>query len=432
MRLIPDSLFGRLMLILVAGLLAAQAASYVIFRIEREEIIARATAEGGAERIAVAVEQLERLSPTERERARHELWRSGLVSLAPEPPPWRNADASPVADALAQRLGTERQMRLARIDRPGPPVVAIALADGTWAEFRLWRGRPRPQGPPGGLFLNLGLTLLAVVAAALVAVRWATRPLKSLADGAAAFAERFDQQPIAEDGPREARRAARAFNHMKARIRTLVDERTQAFSAMSHDLRTPLTRLRLRAEGVEDEALREKFVADLDEMQAMVEAALDYVRGLKDSEPVRPVDINALAASVAEDAATHGPEIEVVGRAGSPYPGRSRSLKRALENLVGNSQAYARDAIIRIEDDADMLRLSVEDHGPGIPDESLTRVLEPFQRLEDSRNRETGGIGLGLTIVRDIAVLHGGRLLLANRPEGGLTATMELPRGRAG
>jgi signal transduction histidine kinase len=428
MRLIPDTLFGRVTLILVAGLLAAQGAAYLIFRIEREELIARATAEGGAERIAAAVEQLERLSPSERERARHELWRSGLVSLAPEPPPWGNASASPVVDTLAQRLGGEREMRLAPIDRPGPPVVAIGLADGTWAEFRLWRGRLRPQGPPGGLFLNLGLTLAAVMVTALVAVRWATRPLKSLADGAAAFAERFEHQPIAEDGPREARRAAQAFNQMKARIRTLLDERTRTFSAMSHDLRTPLTRLRLRAEGVEDETLRERFAADLDEMQAMVEAALDYVRGLKDSEPVRPVDINALAASVAGDAARRGPEVTVLGRAASPYPGRSRALKRALENLVGNARTYAGDATIRIEDDASMLRLSVEDRGPGIPDESLARVLEPFQRLEDSRNRETGGIGLGLTIVRDVAALHGGRLILTNHPEGGLVATMELPR----
>ena len=215
---------------------------------------------------------------------------------------------------------------------------------------------------------------------------------------------------------------------MQARIKRLIDERARALAAVSHDLRTPLTRLRLRAELVEGEDLREQMAGDLDAMATMIDATLDYLRGLQDNEPVRPIDMNALLQSLADDAAVLGKIIHVEGRAQSPYPGRLLALRRAIQNLIDNAIKYGQRAHIRILDSAVTLRIVLEDEGPGIAPGELARVTEPYYRPDASRSRETGGVGLGLSIVKDIALLHGGELLLANRHHGGLSATLILPR----
>jgi signal transduction histidine kinase len=248
--------------------------------------------------------------------------------------------------------------------------------------------------------------------------------------GAAArsLGEDLARPPLPEEGPREAREAARAFNEMQARLRGVVEQRTRALSAMSHDLRTPITRMRLRSEMLEDPALREKLQADLDDMQRLVDVTLDYLRGLKETEPIRRVDVNGLAAGLADDFASIGRPLEVSGRAERPYDGRPLALRRALTNLLENALAYGGKATLRIEDSPASLRLIVEDEGPGIPEADLARVLEPFERLEASRGRETGGVGLGLSIARDIAAIHGGTLRLENRTPRGLRAVLELPR----
>jgi signal transduction histidine kinase len=215
---------------------------------------------------------------------------------------------------------------------------------------------------------------------------------------------------------------------MQARIKRLVDERARALAAVSHDLRTPLTRLRLRTELVDDEKLRDQMAADLDSMATMIDATLDYLRGLQDSEVARPIDMNALLQSMAEDAALLGKEISVEGFAQAPYIGRLSGLHRALQNLIDNAIKYGHSVCVRIEDDIHALRFVVEDDGPGIAQQELVRVTEPFYRPDASRSRTTGGVGLGLSIVKDIALMHGGELLLANRQQGGLSATLVLPR----
>jgi signal transduction histidine kinase len=201
-------------------------------------------------------------------------------------------------------------------------------------------------------------------------------------------------------------------------------------AAMSHDLRTPLTRLRLRVESIEDDDLRQRCVEDLDEMSNMIRGALGVFRGLNDEEIAVPVDVNALARELQRQQAELGGEVNIVGEAQSSYAAKPLALKRCLGNLVQNAIRHGARATIRIEDGKQLV-LRVLDEGPGIPEDMLDKVFEPFFRLEASRNRDTGGTGLGLSIARDIAQAHGGTLTLRNRAEGGLEATLTLPRGAA-
>jgi signal transduction histidine kinase len=197
---------------------------------------------------------------------------------------------------------------------------------------------------------------------------------------------------------------------------------------MSHDLRTPITRLRLRVESIEDEALRTRCVEDLDEMTRMVRGALSLFRGLNDEEQTVPVDIDALLRELQRQYEEVKASVAIEGRAAAPFPGKPLALKRCLGNLVDNALQYGARATLAVTDSGDQLTIRVLDEGPGIPAAELELVFEPFYRLESSRNRATGGTGLGLSIARDVAQAHGGSLTLANRSTGGLEATLVLPR----
>jgi signal transduction histidine kinase len=214
---------------------------------------------------------------------------------------------------------------------------------------------------------------------------------------------------------------------MQDRLLRYLDSRTGVLAAMSHDLRTPLTRLHLRVESVADEQLRARFRADLDEMEGLVRGALALFKRADDDEGFEPLDVNALLGSVAAEYAELGSSVSIEGKAQTPADARPLALKRCITNLVDNAIKYGKRGSIRVDDGAALI-IRVSDEGPGIPEESLERVFEPFCRLESSRNRETGGTGLGLTIARDIAQAHGGSLTLRNRAEGGLTAELRLPR----
>jgi signal transduction histidine kinase len=295
----------------------------------------------------------------------------------------------------------------------------------------LRQGHAHFAGLPSRFWIHLALTLVAVIVVALIAVRLVTRPIQNLADAADAFGGDLDAPPLEEMGPTETRRAAEAFNRMQARLKRLIAERSRALAAVSHDLRTPLTRLRLRAELVGDEALRGQINADIDDMQAMVEATLGYLRGLSESEPRQSIDIEALLQSLVADEQALGRPVNFGGGRIAPYSGRLSALKRAVANLVDNAVKYGGVARVSCADGEDVLRIVVEDEGPGVPDGDLARVVEPYVRLETSRSRETGGVGLGLAVARDAARLHGGELKLENRREGGLRATLILPRRAA-
>lgn len=312
--------------------------------------------------------------------------------------------------------------------QPGMTFVAqVRLADGALVTFDS-RVPAQTIDWPYRVLLSLVVLLAAVVAVSLVAVRWATRPLKALADAADALGRNIDQPPMPETGPVEVERAARAFNTMQARLVRYLRERTATLAAMSHDLKTPVSRLRLRAELLEDNELKSKIAGDLAEVESMIVDTLEFMRAGESTEPVQPVEVNALVGSVQADAQDTGGAVTVTGAAALPYPGRPQALKRCLANLVGNALQYGKSAAISIDDSPGRLSIRIRDRGPGIPESELERVFEPFHRLEASRSRDTGGTGLGLSIARQIAQLHGGALTLRNLPEGGLEAALELPR----
>jgi len=280
---------------------------------------------------------------------------------------------------------------------------------------------------------HVSLTLTAVIAVSFVAVRWATKPLQQMASAATAFAHDLDAAPLEERGPTEVRRAAEAFNFMQQRLRQLVVERGRALAAVSHDLRTPLTRMRLRAELVDDPVLQDRLNADIDAMQGMVDSVLAYLRGLEDAEPLQPINMEALLSSIVEDEQALGRRVSLdepaPGTAApAPFTGKLSILRRAVTNLIDNAVAHGRNVSVRLDDSGEVLRVVIDDDGPGIPTADLARVMEPFVRLDASRALDTGGVGLGLAIVRDAAAYHGGRLVLENREGQGLRAMLVLPR----
>jgi signal transduction histidine kinase len=225
------------------------------------------------------------------------------------------------------------------------------------------------------------------------------------------------------------RKVIAAFNRMQARVRRQLQERAQLLGAISHDLQTPLTRLRLRLELLPEPALRVKMQRDLDEMQAMVGSALEFFRAVGKDSRRQPVDVGALVDSLCEDRRETGDQVSARGTSQAPFHADPQALRRCLENLVGNAVRYAGAAEIEVDDDAAQLRIAVRDRGPGIPEPELERVFEPFYRLDGSRNRASGGTGLGLSIARSIARWHGGDIRLRNAPDGGgLLAELLLPR----
>lgn len=309
---------------------------------------------------------------------------------------------------------------------PGPPGPMVQ-----------GHGGPRPGPPPMvplGLLLDIGVRMTALVLAAWIAAIWLSRPIKRLAAAAHELGRSIgvdtgkrSPAPLPEEGPLECREASRVFNRMQAQIRRQLDERDRFVAAVSHDLRTPLTRLRLRTESLSEAAQQAQFRQDIGEMEQMIGATLDYLRGAAAAEDVVLLDVPALAESIAEDQQAAGHAVHVSGRA-APFPAQASALKRCLCNLVDNAVRYAHEARIHLVDSDSTLRIEVHDDGPGIPADQLERVLEPFHRVEGSRNRQHGGVGLGLSIARDIAAKHRGTLSLRSADQGGLVATLEFPR----
>jgi signal transduction histidine kinase len=281
---------------------------------------------------------------------------------------------------------------------------------------------------PQRVALTLLVLVATVIAISLIAVRWVTEPLSRLAAAAGRLGANIDEPPMPEDGPVEVQRAAKAFNAMQRRLSRFISDRVRILAAMSHDLKTPITRMRLRAEMLEDEAVRAKFERDLAEMESMVTQALEFMRDSSAEESVQPVDLMALLETLRSDYRDAGKSVEVSGRVEKRYPGRPLALRRCLTNLVENAVRYGESAAIAVEDGAKEVLVLIRDRGPGIPRGELEQVFEPFYRGEASRSRETGGTGLGLGIARNIARAHGGDIVLRNHPGGGLEAVLSLPR----
>jgi signal transduction histidine kinase len=260
-----------------------------------------------------------------------------------------------------------------------------------------------------------------------VTARGITRPLSELVLAANSVGRDLRQPRLAERGARELRQAARAFNTMQDRLQRYLDSRSRVLAAMSHDLKTPLTRLRLQVEMLDDSAGQVKIGKQLDEMESMVNGALALFRGLDDNEAFTPLDVNELLSTLQSEFAEMSAEVSVEGRAVRSILGKPQALRRCLTNLIANAVKFGARAHVSVED-GPALVIRVRDEGPGVPEDQLEKVFEPFYRVESSRNRDTGGTGLGLSIARDVIQAHGGSLTLKNLPVRGLEATVTLPR----
>lgn len=305
----------------------------------------------------------------------------------------------------------------------------IPLPDGSALTFRSAHAPSLLRLAPWA-FLATAMAIL-VGGAAVVLMHRIAGPLRELTRATGRIGHGTIVR-VPEIGPDETRGIGRALNAVQDRIHSLVAERTQALAAVSHDLRTPIARLRLRLDRVEDEAERGAMAADLDAMQAMIDATLAYLRGEADPEPRQVVNVASILMSVADAAADAGHDVAYEGPGRALAMVRPVAFRRALENLADNGVRYGARVRIGLEVGADALLLRIDDDGPGIPPDLVARAFEPFTRLEGSRNRNTGGTGLGLTIAKRAVEAEGGTLALANRPEGGLRAEIRLPRSTVG
>jgi signal transduction histidine kinase len=454
-RLLPSTMFGRLAaaLVLVVGVMLAVIVALILR--DRGELSMRVGGVGdSSHRIEYLTRRLAALDGNARATERERLSGDAELRMEPERYPGRTLSRHEVAAIerafvaeLHDRLGDQYKVSVNRIDRhrhntdlillvpdkrraDGTTAldVSVGLPDGYTLIFRV--AAPMPDPPlPWQLFVQLGVLTLVLGIVLFLVTRGITRPLSKLALAADAVGQSVRHPPLAEEGVREIRDATRAFNTMQDRLLRYLDSRTNVLAAMSHDLRTPLTRMRLRVEAVSEERLRTRFAADLDEMEALVHGALALFKGLDDDERFEPVDMNELLSTLVAEYSEIGAAISLEGKALAPVQGKPRALKRCLRNLVDNALKFGQRAMIGV-DDGDALVIRVADAGSGIPEEFLERVFEPFYRLESSRNRDTGGTGLGLSIARDVVQTHGGSVSLRNCPEGGLIAELRLPRRR--
>ncbi|HVJ43299.1 MAG TPA: ATP-binding protein [Dongiaceae bacterium] len=462
-RFLPDSIVDWLVVIVVTGICASQLATTLFHNINRNQAIIALEDVRAAERIASIVAFLEDTAPILRPGVASAISRSSLYVAASE----RSAiqDGDPV-DSRCARLRDVVKARLldihwrqVRVNYAPQPVnssnwlariwpeiwgseqdrtaqilsrqsserrfrVAVQLMDGGWLNFDVASVSSLPVAS-WDLIVSIILTVAVAIALSVFPVYRLTRPLARFTQAAEALGRGNLDEPVPERGSIEVRRAAHAFNDMQARIRRLVDGRTQMIAAISHDLRTPITRLRLRAEFVEDPEAQRRMLADLDEMETMIKSTLAFAREDSDREPAVMLDLVALLRDVVEDI----PEAVLQPDLPARYTisGRPLALRRCFRNVIDNAIKYGKRARIGLHEEEKSVLVTVDDDGPGIPEDQRDLVFRPFYRLDASRNRDSGGTGLGLAIVQSIALSHGGEVALSNRPEGGLRVAIRLP-----
>ena len=441
----PDTVAGRAILILVAALLAFHFAGYWAYRVSVDSMANVQRDKALAERIVTIKRAIAgNVQDAERDRVAHDLssaslevhWSNVSLVLGSAPRTERTQAMAARLKELAPELASE-SFRLGYADGGAPGagegdadrhmmLVSVRLDDGSWVNFSSTTLGAAQHADWNVLAIMICFGVAIIVIGVLL-LRWATRPLRDLALAAERFSLDQAPTPLSEVGPAEVRRAARAFNTMGERIQRLVAERMQALAAVSHDLRTPITRLRLRSELMEDDATRDLVDADLSEMEAMIDSTLEFLRGGVSSEAIRPLDIVSVIETIVDDHIDQGRTITLSGLGHGRVLGRLLALKRAFWNLIGNAVKYGDQVSIAISETPTGLSFIIEDDGPGIPEQEVERAFQPFVRLEESRSRETGGTGLGLTIARAVIHAHGGEILLANRAEGGLRVTVTLP-----
>ena len=471
-RLLPRSLLGRMLLLTLLVVLLAQGLSSLIWvaQLRASQLQGlRASAQSLAHSMSASVSYFRSLPVAYRPMVLDQLRSMGgtrfFVSLNDKPldmatlpiTPRKQAVIDVFQQVLHERLGQQVEVSVEfvspdqlRIFNSGlkldelprswahysltleplnPPVLVnqIRLAEGEWLYIASLLPEPYtsleaerlPRQQIGFIALTTAMLLLFIG----LLVHWQSRPLKRLARAARDLSLGADVVPVTEGGGSEVVEVGRAFNSMRDRISRYLTERSQLFSAISHDLRTPITRLRLRVELLEDERLQAQFSRDLDELELLVKGALQCVKDTDIHENIEPIDLNQLLEILAEPYLRDG-RITVEGRALAPYPGKALALRRCIGNLVDNAIKYGERAHLRIIDGPEGFVLQVDDHGPGVPQQQMEQVFEPHFRLAGQQQ----GYGLGLGIARNIAHSHGGEVSLLNLREGGLRVTLCLPR----
>ena len=449
---------GHVSLIVVASVIVILAGSAIFFLYDRTESAKRFIADSRAERIAALVNSYEQATPSERDlllRTMNTRWVRARI-FAHKPALQRDIPAGirDVTELFERRLKTlldrpfeigilerssTRRTPSADSNRPdrrvfgrrrGPGfrlAVVLPQPDGRWLVFHAPVRLARLEGSQRLIYVILAAALLVLVVT-VWAVHRVTRPLRQFAEAADRLGMDLRAPPLPEDGAREVRAATRAFNRMQDRLRRLIDDRTLMLAAISHDLRTVLTRLQLRTEFIDDAVQREKAVADIGEMQTMLDSTLSFARDDTVEEARTELDLSALLQSVCDDMADSGWPVRCDDLPHLTYRCQPVALRRAIGNLILNAVKYGREAIVGIRQDDDTVVIEVADRGPGIPKSLHERVFTPFFRAEESRNRETGGTGLGLSVARSIVRRHGGDIALRDRPGGGLLVEVSLPR----
>jgi signal transduction histidine kinase len=304
--------------------------------------------------------------------------------------------------------------------------VSVRLADSNWLNFATPLSVPTVFWSPRFL-ISIAVMVVTVVAASIWAVRRSTGPLRTFTRAADRLGRDVNAPPLPERGPSEVQDAIQAFNRMQERIRRFVDDRLRMVAAISHDLRTPITRLRLRAELVEDEEERRKMLADLDEMESMIATTLAYTREDANREALETLDLGALLRTICDNLADTGARVSFGCDQKILCHGRPVALRRAFGNLIDNAVKYGGAADVDVEARVDFVVVRIHDQGPGIAEDDREKVFEAFYRVESSRSRETGGTGLGLTVARNIIRSHGGDIALSGQPGGGLCVAVTLP-----
>lgn len=450
-RLLTGSVQGQLVAFALAALLVSQLAMLAITAIEKRNETKAWWTDYVLGRIASVIELLDRTPDTLHQQV---LYASDIENLTldiagpPTEPPGTDEDSLVYHAELVSLVGRPPDKIYVAVrelspfemlegwfgltapteaSRPDPWIVAaIFLREDRWLHVEI----NAPLNMPSiAILLIPAVTMLVVFGTILFfLIRHINRPIQNLARAAEAFGRGDADLPVPASGPAEIRQAIAAFNAMRERLSRFVLDRTKMLAAVGHDLRTPITTMRLRAEFIEDEEIRNRMLTSLDEIQGMAEAALSFAREEAISEPVQTVDLNALVQTVCAD------QVEILQRdvdyqeiEQTPYSCRPNSLKRAIRNIVENAVIHGKRARVTLNGPGREAWITVEDDGPGIPEDQMQQVFSPFVRIDAARGEETGGIGLGLAIARSIVRGHGGDIFIENRQEGGLRATIKLP-----
>ena len=450
-RLWPKTLFGQLTLILVSGTLAIQLLSSSIWFDVRYAQVLEAPVRLMASRTAPLIDQPGCL-PGQPQKAPAN-YTVRCLAAKPDSQPENDRAARRTAlllkQALAYELGHEPTVEMIEVDltdAEGQPLVwrslfglqtatahidfAVPLADGHWLsieghELQGWSGESAWALIADYILRVYVVRIIGVIGMCWLAVRLCLRPLKRLSDAANALGDNLDQKPLAVEGPLEVRQAAQTFNAMQKQIVAMVNDQSFFLAAVSHDLRTPLTRMRLRIERLSDVDQRERLKQNIYQMDKMITQVLVYLQSAN-QHTCQFIDVDSVLRNLCAELSTPAEPLPVSGRGGMIYA-NGVLLHRCLQNLLVNAQAYARDITLEVERSSSGVTLRINDRGPGIAPAVLQSITDPFVRADHSRNDQSGGFGLGLSIAKRIAISHKGSLTLSNRDGGGLTACVFLP-----